>query len=420
MAIVFNKLTKIITVESPDTEVTIQNLLNAIRDYEDELTTLDIKKIASAAGKEDLGGGVSVGITMTLLDDWQLAFEARAGPTYIQCKVSGGNIVATNVSGAISPTAFTQVLVTASSSATQSDLSAIQYSSFGGGVSIDTVSGTAGTAYPIGTIESPVNNSTDAITIANSRGFEKLFVIGDLTLTTGDNVTGIEIHGQSPIKSTLTVDPAAVVTDCEFHTCTVTGTLDSNVSMYTCIIENLSYFEGYIMNCIIKGTLTLGGSSTTYLMNCSDGTPGPINMTIDMGGSGRDLMATDHSGGITIKNLTGANKVVLNIDVGRIEIDSTVTAGEVWCRGIGTLLDNSGAGATIYDGVLSQECIADSVWDETASEHLNVGSTGKALDDAGAAGNPWSSNMSSNNVSGTFGEGMNKIKKITGWLRSLL
>ncbi len=83
MAITFNDVTKIIEIESPATEVTIQELINAVRDWEDELVNIDISKVASAAGKEPLGGGVSVGITMTLLNGWKIKFEDRAGPAYI-------------------------------------------------------------------------------------------------------------------------------------------------------------------------------------------------------------------------------------------------------------------------------------------------------------------------------------------------
>lgn len=45
-----------------------------------------------------------------------------------------------------------------------------------------------------------------------------------------------------------------------------------------------------------------------------------------------------------------------------------------------------------------------SVWDEVVADHLTVGTTGKALNDAGAAGNPWSATVSGNTDPGTFGE----------------
>ena len=62
-----------------------------------------------------------MGITSTL-QNARLAFEARPGPTYVQCTINGGNLVALDDIGqSISPihtTAFTQVLLAQSSSAT--------------------------------------------------------------------------------------------------------------------------------------------------------------------------------------------------------------------------------------------------------------------------------------------------------------
>ena len=203
MAILFDKENKIITIEAPAVEITIQNLLNAIREYEDELSSMDIPVIASAAGKEDLGGGVSVGITLTLLDDWQLAFEARGGADYIQCRVSGGNLVAVNVNGAIYPTAFTQVLITASSSATLQELDAIQYASFNGGVSVDVSSSYNGTTFPTGTPQEPVNNLTDAHLISINRGLTKIYVINDLPLDTTIDFSEHIFQGNSHVNNSV-------------------------------------------------------------------------------------------------------------------------------------------------------------------------------------------------------------------------
>jgi len=44
------------------------------------------------------------------------------------------------------------------------------------------------------------------------------------------------------------------------------------------------------------------------------------------------------------------------------------------------------------------------IWDEPIADHLTTGSTGKALSDAGSAGNPWSSLITGNTNAGTFGE----------------
>ncbi|KKS20784.1 MAG: hypothetical protein A2736_00405 [Candidatus Yanofskybacteria bacterium RIFCSPHIGHO2_01_FULL_41_27] len=44
------------------------------------------------------------------------------------------------------------------------------------------------------------------------------------------------------------------------------------------------------------------------------------------------------------------------------------------------------------------------IWDEPIADHLTAGTTGKALSDAGGAGNPWGSPITGNTDAGTFGE----------------
>ena len=108
----FNKVTRIITIELPDTEVTVQQLINAIRDWEDDLTNIETPKVADASGKESLGGGLAVGITLKLLN-WKVKFADRSGPDYIDCSVSGGNLLAVDANNQsmnpIAPAAYVTV-----------------------------------------------------------------------------------------------------------------------------------------------------------------------------------------------------------------------------------------------------------------------------------------------------------------------
>lgn len=117
----FDKTANVITVAAPDLIVTIPELITAIRDFEDNQFGMDISKIADASGKEDLGGGVSVGLTLKLLD-WKLKFADRAGPTTVLADVVGGNLIAVDENGdfvnPIEPSTFVTVTKTASSSAT--------------------------------------------------------------------------------------------------------------------------------------------------------------------------------------------------------------------------------------------------------------------------------------------------------------
>lgn len=112
---------RILTIASPSTSISIQDLVDTCRILESDINALDNSHLVNAAGKEDLGGGLSVGITVTLLNA-KVAFEARPPSTYVQCEISGGNLVALDENGSpmnpVEPTAYTQIAKTLSSSAT--------------------------------------------------------------------------------------------------------------------------------------------------------------------------------------------------------------------------------------------------------------------------------------------------------------
>ena len=144
---------RVITVQSPSTEIIIQDLHDSCRSLESQPSAMDNPSLIDTAGKEQLGGGVSVGLTATL-QNALIAFEARGGPTYEQCIVSGGNVVAidaskTPLASPVFPTAFTQVVITASSSATTANQSQLQHGTFNGEITVsvggaNAMAGTAG------------------------------------------------------------------------------------------------------------------------------------------------------------------------------------------------------------------------------------------------------------------------------------
>ena len=123
---VYDNATRIITIPSPKTTVTCQELLDDIRDYEDDWEALDIPWIAEASGKVDLGGGILVGITLMLID-WKVKFEDRPPPTWVKCEVTGGNLVSWDTVegkfvGSIAPAAYVSDTRTTSASATIREL----------------------------------------------------------------------------------------------------------------------------------------------------------------------------------------------------------------------------------------------------------------------------------------------------------
>lgn len=126
---------RIIEVLSPTTDVTVQSIYDDIRDWEDEPAHLSYQKLVSGAGKEDLGGGVSVGITVTLLNA-QLMFSARTTPLEtgtctttnsdgIQLIASGGDFINSGVyrgCTAYNDTTDESAVITEITSATQLEM----------------------------------------------------------------------------------------------------------------------------------------------------------------------------------------------------------------------------------------------------------------------------------------------------------
>lgn len=87
---------RIISIASPTAEVSIQDMYDTLRVIEARVQNIAFPSLVSAGGKEDLGGGTSVGITMTL-QNAQISWGDRGSPT--RAKIAGGNIVAIDSAG---------------------------------------------------------------------------------------------------------------------------------------------------------------------------------------------------------------------------------------------------------------------------------------------------------------------------------
>lgn len=94
-----------ITIDSPSTTCSMQDLLDTLRYREALSKNCDNLSIVDASGKETLNeDGDKVGITVTLLNA-TIGFETRPGPDWVQCYLDGGNVAGQDVNGA--PTSFT-------------------------------------------------------------------------------------------------------------------------------------------------------------------------------------------------------------------------------------------------------------------------------------------------------------------------
>lgn len=443
------KSPRLIWIDEATDDLTVQVLLNELREFEDEPTFMGFDKIVDAGGKEELGGGVLVGITATLLDA-QVAFIPTLPPqesgtvttldangvvlidstalfetngvqvgsqvinhtdgstamvlsidseiqltctgldggtdnqfavsddygthNIIQKSISGGNLVAVDSIQAelnpVFPTPFNQVNKTSSSSATLQELAAIQYSSFDNAVCIDVdnVSGkaVAGTIkFPAGTRKQPVRDIDTALIISNNNGFEELYVIGNLTISTAVDLERFTLVGESATKTVIDVGASANVLKTEYYECTLTGILDGNSQADRSVISNLTFVDGFVHKCALAaGTITLGTSTIAHMLACYSAVPGTSTPVIDMNSTGV-LSLRDYYGGIKLTNYSGASSHSIDLGSGQCILDSaTITSGTFVVRGVGKLIDENGnnifsgtwnGGVTIVNDIQSKE-----------------------------------------------------------------
>jgi hypothetical protein len=120
MGILFDYINSLVEVEAPQTDVDIQDIVNDLRTWEAGSIGITFESLANATGKQGLGGGVLVGITLELLG-WLVKFEDRGGPTYTVCRIRGGNLTAVDDAGdevfPIEPASFVTATYAASTSA---------------------------------------------------------------------------------------------------------------------------------------------------------------------------------------------------------------------------------------------------------------------------------------------------------------
>lgn len=435
VAIFWELSPRIIEVAAPSVDITIQDLYDTLRDQEDDIHNLDSPSIIKAAGKDELGGGVLVGVTATLLNA-QLAFEGRttstsngthtgatsatvlidstatfisdgvargdvvhnhldqsstsviiadseiqitcrpltggitntfqSGDPYdvfdvVQCNVAGGNLVAVDdVNADLDPiftTSYTQVVRTSSSSATLQELTAIQIASYNNGITIDLLSAFSGTDFPVGTPQQPVNNFTDALLIAAEFGFVILFILGDMVIS-GADFTGKTFIGQGQNLGSITLASSAILTDCTVTKSSVTGTLDGNATIDECSVASLTMLSGLLVNSLISGTITFGGSTDATIVNCSSAVPGlGASPIIDCGGAGGpDWLVRAWNGDIQIDNIVDSDGSV-DMDSGQIIVDSTCSGGTLTLRGLSQLTDNSTGTTVDATGLLKPSAI---------------------------------------------------------------
>lgn len=413
---------RIITIQAPVTDITIQDLTDQIKDIEDEPAHLAFPILVRTFGKESLGGGAFVGIT-AVLQNAQVAFEARPGPTEVICTITKGNLVAidnsSNTINPIYPTAYTQVTIQQSTSPSiisppeDKNMLYLLESLLGKNKTLGNIyywDPNGGSDSNAGTQpSSAVLTFAQAQSLATAGNNDIIFCMstaagGITTVTQNLTITknGLKVRGPGyalqvkptvaatvPVTVTadnveisgLYVQPAAggsvngitvtgdncLIRDCWINSATNNGidlSSTTRSTVQTCAIENSS-----------SNGINIGNTTSKCLVS-----------TCIISGSGAD--GANLSGSSITDNMFENNLIYNNTGYG-IDIGSGVTrtgvrlhhtfsgnsSGETRDLGTASFIE-----ATSSPPSAGQ--IADAVWDEVISGHTTAGTVGRTLKDA--------------------------------------
>lgn len=424
MALVFDKTTKIITVESPQTTVTVQDLHDDIRLFEQLPQNLEEAQIANASGKQSLGGGVLVGITLELINNWRLAFAARPGPETVTCTVSGGNLVATNDynNNPIYATTYTQVIISQSSSATitaaPSDdhilylLNSLRGKQRAVGNYFYWNPTSGNNSYDGTTPGNAVLTFAQAQTLATAGNGDTIFCIasntaGTTTVTETLNITKANLKVMGPgytfqlaptstTSPTITIGAANVEVSGFYIKTAATGSQNAIT-----VTANNAFIQDCWITDVRGSGINISGSAKTQVNSCvieHCGTSGTGN-GITLGNTSTETFVSkciifDNVNGVVLSgsgladNIFENNLVYQNsaygISVGADVLRTHVRSGHTFNKntsghtqdlGTDTYIETQAGGASASE-------IADAVWDEVITGHVTSNSTGKTLKDA--------------------------------------
>lgn len=368
-----------------------------LKDLEDDLEGISYVD-THRHNTEVLLGGIVYSRIIEIINGYTVTFEdGQYAVNLVGANSNVGDVVNVN-----------QVSVRSANSAGLISNQAIEFSTFNGYVTvdIDNITGKAdsGTVFPRGTGLTPSNNMADAHLIATSRGLNRFYVIGNLTLSNID-VSDHEFVGENSVKSTITIETSADVSRCEFYDCKLTGVLDGNCIAERCLIYDLTYINGTVKESSLSSTITLAPGIIANLFECYSTVAGTSTPIIDLNETGI-LALRNYYGGIKLLNYTSNGSHSIDLSSGQIILDNTITSGTFVVRGIGKLIDTSGnhilsgtwnSGVTIINELVNSTTIAggsgptpsqiaEAVWNQilTSGTHDIVNSAGRRLREVGA------------------------------------
>lgn len=226
-----------------------------------------------------------------------------------------------------------------------------------GSIWIDVTYGSSGTTYPIGTTLNPVNNFSDALTIANANNLHVFKIEGAITVGGSDDISNMIFHEVGAhAQITLTDGCTTLNTVFKGHI-HIVGYFSGHVHCHEIHFLSGTYnMEGFFDYCLFDDGNYSTNSSLTRLINCiSSGQQGQ-SVVLSTPGSGVDLGIWGWSGKMEIEDKNGTETFDIEMLTGELEVSSSCTGGQIRVRGVCEVTNNTG-GTSVNTGKLITEQI---------------------------------------------------------------
>jgi len=360
MPLIIDGVTKIITVPKAYM-VLIQSVPNIIYSLDLDSFRRDLRAWESTAvgmlypsththNTTVTVGGAVLARVIQFVNGWSITFEDGQ----YRVETGGAN---SNIGAVVNPN---QVSVSTSNSAGLQDLTSLQAASFSNQVAIAPSSIYAGTVFPVGTREFPVNNMSDACKILKSRGLKEFVLLESMAVSAGA-LSGSILTADNKALVVLTVLAAANVLRSTYSGLTIQGTLDGGSVISGCQVLDISFFNGDIEDCALFGTITLGGGFDAELANCVQDDAAFIPV-VNLGGSGQNLIMSNWNGEIKLTNCTNAAQTHQITGTGEVFIEPSFTDGTIEVFGDIKITDLSTSGRVVIVDNTTASLTALAVW----------------------------------------------------------
>jgi hypothetical protein len=237
---------------------------------------------------------------------------------------------------------------------------------------LDTSSLFSGIVFPVGTMNAPVNNLSDALLIAAENSIRKISFIGSITLPT--SLTGFDLIG-----STASTESIINLNNCDlsrvrFEHCYLSGLMQGDtVEFYECYLKDISNAFGFANRCQIEGNISIAnGEIFSSIKTVIESNFTFFDLQEQMCTVSMDI----DSGWSQFKNAVGGCLIELNLKGGEVTLDASCTGGIYYLEGIGTLFNDSAM----------EKLENHLIWDEPVAYHTELGSTGLELAEGGGGG----------------------------------